>query len=690
MPKPNKTKKTKWFDLVASVQPTAPVKLYLYGDIGWYDIDAQAMLDALAPYAGQNIEMHIMSDGGSVVQGQAIYAALKDHTGKITGIIDSVCASISSFIAMACDELHIRPFAQIMIHEARGSAWGTADELRINAEMFDSVNDSMAEAFAAKSGKSVEDVRADMKSDFWLKGQAAVDYGLCDGLYGDAVEPQALNMNEMVASLGGVPPLNNLAALNAPQELIALFGEQSIWSGSPTEPQPATPTASKGKTMTEEEKKALREQMKKEALEASRVRREALKAAFKPHMARAGVTALLDSCIDDDDCTVDMANAKLLACLSVQDEGTQGVSPNVVDIKASNAKPRAHLAQVLQAKMGAKVDIDQNNPYQYMGTVEAVRACMKDMGQEKFIAGKNNQELLAYSFNNTTSTFSDIFVEGVKLIIRDETSKITPWHLGFVKRVPMDFGRPNALILPSDKQSLSIKTENGEFKKVTLKASKQSLWLDTYGLEIAVTRELLQSDNLGIIQGEIADFIRIAEQLPQELLIKMLLENVLMDDGKEIFSEEAGNLYVRDLGQAALAEMSGDMIDQQSAEKRSLGLKPKALISSGSDQKLIKAIITAPQINNVPNIAYEAFEETIGDGMLARTGKVFGIADPMTHTSIVQGYNKDADGVQVETSQPWLSDGMVVRIWTDVALNVVSRKGLQCLDTDVPVEEPAA
>jgi len=691
MPKPNKTKKTKWFDLVASVQPTAPVKLYLYGDIGWYDIDAQAMLDALAPYAGQDIEMHIMSDGGSVVQGQAIYAALKDHTGKITGIIDSVCASISSFIAMACDELRIRPFAQIMIHEARGSAWGTADELRINAEMFDSVNDSMAEAFAAKSGKSVEDVRADMKSDFWMKGQAAVDYGLCDGLYGDAVEPQALNMNEMVASLGGVPPLNNLAALNAPQELIALFGEQSIWSGSPTEPQPATPTASKGKTMTEEEKKALREQMRKEALEASRARREALKAAFKPHMPRAGVTALLDSCIDDDDCTVDMANAKLLACLSVQDEGTQGVSPNVVDIKASNAKPRAHLAQVLQAKMGAKVDIDQNNPYQYMGTVEAVRACMKDMGQGQFIAGKNAQELLAYSFNNTTSSFSDIFVEGVKLIIGDETSKITPWHLGFVKRVPMDFGRPNALIQTTDKESLRIKTENGEFKKVTLKAGKQSLWLDTYGIEIAVTRELLQADNLGLIQGEIADFIRIAEQLPQELLIKMLLDNVKMDDGKEIFSEEAGNLYVSELGQDVLADMSGAMIDQQSENKRSLGLKPKAIISSGSDQKLIKAIITATQINNVPNIAYEAFEEAIADGMLARTGKAFGIADPMTHTSIVQGYNKDADGIQVETKQPWLSDGMTVRIWTDVALNVISRKGLQCLDTNVPVpEEPAA
>lgn len=681
MPPPNKTKTNKWFDLVASVQSTAPVKLYLYGDIGWYDIDAQAMLDALAPYAGKDIEMHIMSDGGSVIQGQAIYAALKDHQGKITGIIDSVCASISSFIAMACDELYIRSFAQIMIHEARGSAWGTADELRTNAEMFDSVNDSMAQAFSDKSGKSVEDVRADMKTDFWLKGQAAVDYGLCDGIYGDAVEPQALNMNDMVASIGGVPPLNRLSDLNAPQELIALFGEQTIWSGSPTEPQPATPTASKGNNMTEEEKKAYRKQIQKETLDAARQRRDALQAVFKPHMTRPGVSTLLEACLDDDECTKEIASTKLLACLSVQDEGTQGVSPNVVDPKANNkATPRAHLAQVLQAKMGAKVDIDQNNPYQYMGTVEAVRACMKDMGEEKMIAGKTSQELLAYSFNNTTSTFSDIFVEGVKLIIRDETSKITPWHLGFVKRIPMDFGRPNAIIQTTDKESLRIKTENGEFKKVTLKAGKESLWLDTYGIEIAVTRELLQADNLGLIQGEISDFIRIAEQLPQELLIKMLLDNVNMEDGSPIFSETAGNLYGGAMSQTVLATMSGDMIDQQSTEGRSLGLKPKAIVSSGSNQKVIKALISTAQINNAPNTAYEAFEVAIPDGMLAKTGKSFGIADPITHTSIIQGYNKDADGIQVETKQPWQSDGMTVRIWTDVALNVVSRKGLQCHD----------
>lgn len=680
MPKANKTKTNKWFDLVASVQTAAPVKLYLYGDIGWYDIDAQVMLEALAPYAGRDIELHILSDGGSVAEGQAIYAALKDHQGKVTGIIDSVCASISSFIAMACDELYIRSFAQIMIHEAHGGAYGTADELRTSAEMFDSVNDAMAEAFAAKSGKAVEDVRADMKSDFWLRGQAAVDYGLCDGLYGGDAEPQALN-NEMVASIGGMPPLKHLAALNAPQELIALFGEPSQKSGVPTDPQPETPTASKGNTMTEEEKKALRAQAKQEALQAAKQRRESIKAAFKGHLTRPGVQALLDTCLDDDECTPDQANTKLLACLSVQDEGDNGVSPRATDPQANaTAKPKARLAQVLQAKMGAKVAIDKDNPYQYMGTVEAVRACMKDMGRGGEIAGKTSNELLAYSFNNTTSQFSDIFVEGIKLIIHDETANLQPWHLGYVKRVPMDFGRPNALIETADKEALRLKTENGEFKKVTLKAGKQSVWLDTYGLEIAVTRELLQADNLGLIQSEISDFIRVAEQLPQELLIKMLLDNITLDDGKAIFSQEAGNLFGGAMSAAVLADMSGEMIDQQTNEGRSLGLKPKAIVSSGRSQKSIKALLSAAEIDNKPNPAYEAFDEAIPDGMLARTGKSFAIADPMTHTSIVQGYNKESDGIQVETKQPWLSDGMTVRIWTDVAMNIVSRKGLQCHD----------
>lgn len=676
-PKPNK-----WFDLVASVDSNAPVKLYLYGDIGWYDIVAADMINALAPHAGKDIELHILSDGGEVWEGVAIHGALKDHTGKITGIIDSVCASISSLIAMACDELFIRPFAQIMIHEARGGSYGSAEQLRIDAAAFDEMNDAMAEAVASKTGKTVEEIRADMKSDFWLRGQAAVDYGICDGLYGE-VDATPSAVSEMMASISGVPPLQNLERLNAPAELVEMFGkpQQSAAPKTSAEPQPINkPVAGsepkpKGNNMTEEEKQALLAQGKKQEAQ----RRNGIGASFRAHRNVPGVSDILNACLDDDACTVEMANSKLLAHLAAAPSAQTTPNPTEQSTNAV-ATAKKHLKQAIHAQMGAKVEMDAANPYRYMGSVETVRAAMKDMGRGDEIAGMTKDALVAHAFNHTTSDFSEIFTEGVKLIINDEMSDVKPWHLGFVKRIPMDFGRPNGMIKTSDKSSLSIRTENGEFKKVKLEASRDAMWLDSYGIEIGVTRELLQSDQLGLIKSEIADYVRVAQQFPQELLLGMLIENVEMNDGDPIFNDKEGNLYKGALDATRIAKISGDIIDTQSDKGRSLGLIPQAVLSSGSERAGIKAILSAPTINNVPNLAYEAFAESIADGMLARTGKTFFLANAK-HTSIIEGYNKDHDGIQVETKTPWVSDGMTVRIWLDVAMDVVSRKGLKCNDS---------
>lgn len=680
MPQAQKPKTNKWFDLVASVETNAPVKLYLYGDIGWYDIVAADMINALAPHAGKDIELHILSDGGSVWEGVAIHGALKDHTGKITGIVDSVCASIASLIAMACDELLIRPFAQIMIHEAKGGSYGSAEQLRIDAAAFDEMNNAMAEAVAAKSGKSVEDVRADMKSDFWLRGQSAVDYGICDGLYGaDSDDPAA--MSEMVASIGGLPPLNNLEKLNAPAELVAMFSkpQQAATPTQSHEPESGQqPDLETGNDMTPEEKAKMRKDAIAQGRKDEAQRRNGIGASFRAHLKTDGVTALLNKCLDDPEMTLEMANTKLVAHLGSAPSEETTPNPTAPKVEAT-AKARKYLGQALHAQMGAKVEFDKENPYRYMGTVEAIRASMRDMGRGEEIAGMNKNELIAQAFNNTSSDLSSLFVEGVKLVIRDETSELQPWHLGFVKRIPLDFGRPNGRIKTTDKESLAIHTENGEFRKVKLDGAREAMWLDSYGIEIGITRELLQADNLGLIQSEIADFVRIAQQFPQELLLGMLVDNVNMSDGEPIFAKKFDNLYTGELDAAKLATVSGDIIDTQSEKKRPLGLIPQAVLTSGREKARVNGLLKTAMIKEEPNLAYESFAECIADGMLAGTGKSFFFANNR-HTAIIEGYNKDADGIQVETKSEWKSDGMTVRIWTDTAMDVVSRKGLKCND----------
>ncbi len=680
-------KANKWFDLVASVGSNAPIKLYLYGDIGMNGIYATDMINALAPHAGKDIELHILSDGGSVWEGVAIHGALKDHTGKITGIVDSVCASITSLIGMSCDELLIRPFAQIMFHEAKGGSWGSAEQLRTDAAAFDEMNNAMAEALASKSGKTVEEVRADMKSDFWLRGQAAVDYGICDGLYGAESEAPAA-MSEMIASIGGIPPLTNLEKLNAPAELVAMFSKPQQ-AETPTQlnepesdPQPEDKT---GNDMTPEEQAKLRKEAIAQGKKDEAQRRNGIGASFRAHLKTDGVSDLLNSCLDDPEMSIEAANTKLVAHLgaATSDPTTPNLTKQSVD---ATANARKWLGQALHAQMGAKVEFDKENPYRYMGTVEAIRASMKDMGRGGDIAGMNKNELIAQAFNNSSSDLSQLFVEGVKLVIRDETSDLTPWHLGFVKRIPLDFGRPNGRIKTTDKESLAIHTENGEFRKVKLEGSREAMWLDSYGIEIGITRELLQSDNLGLIKSEIADFVRIAQQFPQELLLGMFIKNVNMSDGKPIFAKEFNNLYEGELTQGKLAKISGDIIDTQSDKKRSLGLIPQAVLTSGSEKARVNAMVKTPMIENVPNLAYESFAECIADGMLAGTGLSFFFANNR-HTSIIEGYNKEADGIQVETKSEWKSDGMTVRIWTDTAMDVVSRKGLKCNNAKASTEQ---
>lgn len=662
-------KSKEYFRIVAGVGVSEPVKVYLYGDIAWYDIDAASMLEALAPHAGRNIELHILSDGGDVFYGQAIHAALKDHTGKITGIIDSVCASITSFIAMACDELLIRPFAQIMIHECRGgNPWATVDEKLAEIDMMRGINDSMAEAFAAKSGKDVDAVKADMKSDFWLKGQAAVDYGLCDGLHGDDLD--AASLSEFVASSDVFRPLANLENINAPKELVALFGESKI----PNTPKPKAKIP-KGKPMTEEE----RLQAIADYKAVQKTRRAAIGAAFNPHLKKQGVTALLNKCMDNEECDSETANLQLTAVLDAlkTEEGSPSTNEGGDAKVQAKQQARKYLAQIIHSKMLAKVKVDKENPYQWTDSVTALRMAMKDAGHGETIAGKPPRQLVAMGFDNSVTDFSGIFEEGIKLIVNEHAADNPEWYLPFVRKVPMDFGRANNLLKSKDKESLSLRTENGTFVKAKLEASKESLWLDSYGLEISVTRELFQADNLGYINAEIADFMRIANMLPQELLLGILQQNAELDDEKPIFATEFKNLFDGNLDAAKLSEMRGAFIDTQTVKKRSLGLRPEAILTSGAEESRVKSVMATPMIDNKPNVAYEAFSSTIADGMLAGTGKAFGFAKGTT-PGIIQGYNKDDEGVQIEQKQEWRSDGMTIRIWLDIAMQVVNRRMFQC------------
>lgn len=170
-----------WYRIKAAASGAA--EIHIYDEIGFFGVSANDFIRDLADIKGA-VDIHLNSPGGEVFDGLAIYEALKQRPGPVSVKIDSLAASIASVIAMAADpgQLLIARTASMMIHNAWGMGVGDAADMRKLADMLASETDNVASIYAERTGKPAGHYSALMTAETWLKGQAAVDEGLADGI----------------------------------------------------------------------------------------------------------------------------------------------------------------------------------------------------------------------------------------------------------------------------------------------------------------------------------------------------------------------------------------------------------------------------------------------------------------------------------------------------------------------------
>lgn len=133
--------------------------------------DVQDFLDQLGGV--QKINVHINSGGGSVFGGIAIYNILKRHSAEITVYVEGLAASIASVIAMAGDRIIIPANAQMMIHKPSSIAWGSADDMRKEADVLDGCQKVILSTYMqhAKEGVTPEQINALIDAETWKNGE---------------------------------------------------------------------------------------------------------------------------------------------------------------------------------------------------------------------------------------------------------------------------------------------------------------------------------------------------------------------------------------------------------------------------------------------------------------------------------------------------------------------------------------
>ena len=173
-------------DLYGEVVDTVPTD-YLGNVSGGDYIALDAFLDDLDTLKDKSaITFRINSIGGDANAGVAIYNRIRELTGVTTTIVDGLAASAASIIAQAGDHRIMNIGTQMMIHGASGFLYGyyNEDELKRTSAMLGTVNKSIAEIYAKRSGKSTDDILEMMTQERWLTPTEAVDNGLCDEVWG--------------------------------------------------------------------------------------------------------------------------------------------------------------------------------------------------------------------------------------------------------------------------------------------------------------------------------------------------------------------------------------------------------------------------------------------------------------------------------------------------------------------------
>lgn len=173
----------------------------IYVWLGYDCVSPSKVEDALDD-SDEDVEVDIASGGGSVFAASEIYTMLKNYAGKVTVNIQGLAASAASVIAMAGDVVNMSPTSQMMIHKASTISQGNADDLAHDSKMMDVADQSIVNAYEAKTGMDRNDILQLMSNETWMTAQDAVDKGFADNVSVGSQQPQLVNAV-------GVPILSN-------------------------------------------------------------------------------------------------------------------------------------------------------------------------------------------------------------------------------------------------------------------------------------------------------------------------------------------------------------------------------------------------------------------------------------------------------------------------------------------------
>ncbi|WP_395605053.1 ClpP-like prohead protease/major capsid protein fusion protein [Pseudomonas sp. B16120] len=649
-----------WYSIRAASRGVAEVMLY--DDIGAWGISAcQFARDLAALGDVSQINLRIHSGGGDVMDGTAMYNILRGHSARVEVYIDGMAASMASVVAMAGDVIYMPANSMMMIHKPWGGQVGDADDMREYADLLDKVEGALVQAYARKSGKSVDEIAALLKVTTWMDGNEAVAAGFADQVLEPIKAAAQLNSKRLEEYTSMPPHMKNL------------MNPRNSVSTPPVVPV-VEPVANASLTP---------EQILAQGIAVEASRRNAISAAFASF---AGHETLRDTCLGDTACTVEVANAKLLAAIG------EKTTPTASQRHPGHVSNGNIVGDGVRASLYGRLGMEENeadNAYNHMTLRELARASLSDRGIG--VASLRPMDMVGLAFTHDSSDFGNILLDAShRSLLQGWEQAEETYQLWTKKGRLSDFKVANRVGLGSFSTLREVRP-GAEYKYITLGDSGETIRLATYGEIFSINRQAIINDDLDALSAIPRLMGEAARATIGDLVYDTLTNNGKMKDGKPLFDASRKNLFTGNASALSIEAMStaktAMALQKTKAAKegdktRTLNIRPAFLLcpvalEDKANQLIRSASVPNAQVNAGVVNPMKDFAQVISDPRLDdASSSAWYLAGKQNSDTIEVAYLDGVDVPYIDQMEGFTSDGIATKVRIDAGVSALDARGL--------------
>lgn len=716
---------------------TAEVDLLIYGPIGDYfwgeGVTAASIVEQLSQIQAQRINVRINSDGGVVMDGLAIYNALRNHPATVTVVIDGFAASIASLIAQAGETRRVYRNSTMMIHGPQSGLWGFADDLRDAANMLDTIAGAMLAGYTDRATMpgEIEQFLGDRR-DHWFTADEMIAAGLADEIV-DAVPVPAQSdatsgmsaaallsyvhafgakpiraaaraLRQQVQATISVPAFASLSEVYQ-RALIAHIEDPQMKQkcevilaaagGSPAAAAPATPAtaAAPAPAATAAVAAAPTVAAGDDPIAALVVRNETIRGVFAAFADVPGVRDLESACLADPRITVEQAQARLLQRLpngATPLAAGGGGSGNFRVTRDENDTRRDRMVAGILARAGILSGAEaqaarQDNP--------AAHQPLHVLAEQALIASGVNtrsmdrDQISRMALAQSTSDFT-VILENVlqKMLLAAYRPQALTWQRFCAVGTLSDY-RPHNRYHMGSFSDLKGVNEEGEYETGVLSdAAKETITGSRKGRILQITPEVLVNDDLGALARPTGALGQAAARTIEKDVYALLALNSglgpTMSDGLTLFHATHTNIPTGgvptiesvDAGRQLMAQQmdvgGNDVLDIVPA----IWLGPVTLGSKAREINGAEYNDEATKNQRRPNVVRGLFSDVVDSARLSGTAWYM-FADPALEPVIEVAFLNGVQTPTIEQEINFRTDGVAWKVAHRYGVGAIGWRG---------------